>query len=201
MGRLYSNNFSTTITTTSLGSGDVSVDISSTTGLPLIGGGDYCLLTLTDSLTAPTKTEIIKAVSLATNTLSIERAQEGTTAQSWASGDIIELRATAESFEIIDGTTIARYKELVNASAGTTIDRADGGIQTVTMSQNDSYTIVMDNAESMTVQYINTDVYVPAWTNVTWPNGITPTFTGSIVFVTFLKVNNVVYGFYSGNYA
>jgi len=157
-------------------------------------------MTLTDSLTAPTKTEIVKVTAVAANVLTIERAQESTTAQTWASGDIIELRATADSFARLDGTEIARYVETYNGSAGTVIDRADGGIQTVTLAANGSYSVTMNDNESMLIQFINTDSFIPAFTGISFISGVSPTFIGPVSFVNFFKVSGVVYGAVIGDF-
>lgn len=96
MGRAYLNNYSTTITTASVGTGDTSFDV--TTAPAALAAGDYYIATLTDDLINPTKTEVIKVTGIATNTLTVVRAQEGTTAQTWVLDDKIEIRVTANSF-------------------------------------------------------------------------------------------------------
>jgi len=201
MGRLYSNNYSTTISTATVGTGDTSFDLTSVVGLPLVGSGDYCIMTLTDSLTSPTKTEVIKVTAVATNTITVERAQENTTAQTWASGDFAELRATATSFSTLDGTEITRYVETYNGSASTTIDRADGGIQTVTLTASDTYTIVMEDSESMVLEVINTNAYTPAFTGVSWNLGASPTYVGTKTLITLIKINGTIYGAVIGDYS
>lgn len=61
---------------------------------PTIAGPDFCFCTLEDSLG---NIEIIKVTAHASNAQSftVERAQQGTSARSWAIGDLFELRFTA----------------------------------------------------------------------------------------------------------
>jgi hypothetical protein len=58
--------------------------------------GDYFLLTLIGTTAgAESSWEIVKCTARSTDTLSIVRAQEGTTAGTWATGTKAELRITA----------------------------------------------------------------------------------------------------------
>lgn len=64
---------------------------------PLPTGGDYFLVTLTD---AAGNIEIVKCTARASDVLTIERAQEGTSAQSWTGAACrVELRNTAATLE------------------------------------------------------------------------------------------------------
>lgn len=154
--RKHVNNYSSTIDTTTVLDSDLTLDVDSATGLPSLSAGEYIELTLTDSLSAPTKTEIIKVTAISSETLTIERGQEGTAAQGWASGDFIECRATKNSFDLIDGPELKRYKETV-ASATSAIDRANGGIQTYTMTANTTFTIAINAGESLTLHFPECD--------------------------------------------
>jgi len=65
-------------------------------------GDEYFYLTLTS--TGGT-TEIVKATARVGDTMTIARAQQGTTGQSFAVGSRVEQRVTAGSFEVISGGT------------------------------------------------------------------------------------------------
>jgi hypothetical protein len=73
-----------------------SASITVTTGygalFPSLAAGEYFYATLTNSSNA---IEIVKATARSGDTLTVTRAQEGTTALSWAAADKIELRITA----------------------------------------------------------------------------------------------------------
>ncbi|WP_067986239.1 hypothetical protein [Neptuniibacter pectenicola] len=197
--RIHVNNYSSTIDTTTVLDSDLTLDVDSATGLPSLAAGEYIELTITDSLSAPTKTEIIKVTAISSETLTIERAQEGTTAQGWVSGDFIECRATKNSFDQLDGTEIKRYKETV-ATASSAIDRADGGIQTYTMTANTTFTIAINAGESLTLHLSAGDTYTATWPAMTWVGGSAPTLT-AVDAITFWKVGSDLFGAYVGSIA
>jgi len=201
MARKYSNNYSTTITTASVSTGDITFDVASITGLPIIGAGDYCVLTITDSLTAPTKTEVVKATSLATNTLTVERAQESTTAQAWVSGDFVELRVTAGSFNTMDGTKFVTYSEQEYAAPVDAIYRNNGGIQTRTLAAPASLAFTLNDGESLSLRLVNTDTYSVAFpSGMLWPNGFAPTLTGPQSWIQIWKTGTAVFGVHIGDF-
>jgi hypothetical protein len=95
MGVKVANNAVSTIVG-AISSSDVGITVATGTGLlfPILGTGDYFYATL--SSTAGVR-EIVKVTARTGDTMSITRAQEGTIAQSFASGSRIELRVTAAS--------------------------------------------------------------------------------------------------------
>jgi hypothetical protein len=74
----------------------LSLTVTSGTGarFPALGAGDYFYAVLQD---ISNNVEIIKVTARATDTFTIVRAQEGTTAKVWAGGSAIELRPTAQT--------------------------------------------------------------------------------------------------------
>jgi hypothetical protein len=95
MARLYSNNYLAAISGAITNSA-TSIVVSNVTGLPAIGGADYCLLTIDGGAGK----EIVKATAVSGFTLTVVRAQEGTTAIAWPNASPIELRATAGSYTL-----------------------------------------------------------------------------------------------------
>lgn len=93
MARLYSNNYLAAISGAITDSA-TSIVVSNVTGLPAIGGADYCLLTIDGGAGK----EIVKATAVSGFTLTVVRAQESTTAIAWPNASPIELRATATSY-------------------------------------------------------------------------------------------------------
>lgn len=95
MGVILKNNAVSTITT-ALSASDTSISVATGTGslFPVLGVGDYFYATL---VSAGGTYEIIKVTVRVNDAMTIVRAQEGTTAQSFASGSRIELRVTAAS--------------------------------------------------------------------------------------------------------
>jgi len=75
---------------------------------PTLGVGDYCWCTLVDT---SNNVEIIKVTARSTDTLTMTRGQDNTTAQAFAINDRLELRPTAALFaefastNVVDDTT------------------------------------------------------------------------------------------------
>ena len=97
MGVILKNNATSTITT-AISASDVGLAVAAGTGslFPTLGAGDYFYATL---VSAGGTYEVIKVTVRAGDTMTIVRAQEGTTAQSFASGSRIEVRVTAASIQ------------------------------------------------------------------------------------------------------
>lgn len=91
---LYSNN-AETLLATSINAAATSIVGTSCSAFPNPGSGEIFYATLTDGIQAP---EIVKVTARSTNTLTVVRAQEGTTAVAWtATATTISVRITAAS--------------------------------------------------------------------------------------------------------
>ena len=119
MSRLYTNNAATTLdgaitdSTTTIVVTDASV-------FPTPTGGDIFRLTMTDG---GTNVEIVEVTSVATNTLTVVRAQESTLGFAFADDAVIQLRPTADSYE-----RLAEADQSLNvADSPTFVDVTIGG--------------------------------------------------------------------------
>lgn len=92
--RKHVNNFSTTING-AINNSVTTIVLTSTTGLPALSGGDFFYLTLVSGTTY----EIVKVTAWSVLTLTVVRAQEGTSAVSWVDASVITLNATANSVD------------------------------------------------------------------------------------------------------
>jgi hypothetical protein len=96
--------------------------ITLTTGqgarFPTLSAGDYFYATLIDT---SNNLEIVKCTARSTDVLTVTRAQENTTARSYSTGDRIEIRITAATFEeasaVADGE-ITAAKMAAGAAVG-----------------------------------------------------------------------------------
>ena len=116
MSVLFSNNASTTL---SAGVGDSATSITVADGsvFPAISGSDYVYLTLeVDS--DPDLKEIVKCTARSGNTLTIVRAQDGTSARTFSTADKCELRLTAAGLSDV----------ATQADTDTTYSVGDGGL-------------------------------------------------------------------------
>ena len=87
--------------------------------------GSYFTLTLEDRTVSPILREIVKVTNRATDTLTVQRGQEGTTAQSWPSGAQLGNRATAGTLTSLREDAIAGQR-YYGTSATVPTTRPDG---------------------------------------------------------------------------
>lgn len=89
---VYTNNaFSTLAGGITSGATSLSVGSGHGARFPTLSGGDYTFITLTNTAG---DVEIVKVTARSSDTMTIERAQDGTTARAWSAGDRVELRIT-----------------------------------------------------------------------------------------------------------
>jgi len=98
MAFLFTNNAASTLAS-GIGSGATSLTVASGQGalFPSITGTNTFLITLQNI--AGTVTEIVKVTARSSDTMTIVRAQEGTTASSFTGGDYVQLRITAATMQ------------------------------------------------------------------------------------------------------
>ena len=118
----FTNNAATTLASSIL-SGATSLTVTASTGalFPSLSGGNFFYCTLQN--TAGTVYEIIKVTARSTDTFTIVRAQEGTSASAFASGDKCELRLTAgEINQLFSGITQGAGTDQVFQENGLTVN-------------------------------------------------------------------------------
>lgn len=92
MGRVYADNATSSLRV-AVGPSDTIIEVGDGGAFPTLSAGQHFMATLTQA-DAETSWEIVKVTAITDDTLTVERAQEGTTAQSWAWGSKIEIRLT-----------------------------------------------------------------------------------------------------------
>jgi len=122
MAQLYTNNAESTLAS-GIDNDDTTLTVQSGHGakFPSPTNGDYFLLTLTQAA-SESSWEIVQVTARSSDTLTIVRAQEGTSAASWLSGDKAELRITAGSLTKYEGANdiaLALSDEFTAITAGT----------------------------------------------------------------------------------
>jgi hypothetical protein len=119
---LFTNNAATTLAT-GINSSVTSLTVASATGalFPTLAGSQYFYCTLSN--TAGTTIEIVKVTARSTDTFTIVRGQDNTTAAAFIAGDKVELRLTAadlQNFPQLDSTnTFALAQTFTTAIAVT----------------------------------------------------------------------------------
>ncbi len=99
---IYSNNASTSLSS-GISNSTTTIPIASASGFPTIGTDEYFFATIAN--TANTKIEVVK-VTAGTTSLTVVRAQGGTSAQAFDSGDNFQLRVTADTLEAATKTDV-----------------------------------------------------------------------------------------------
>jgi hypothetical protein len=98
---------------------------------------------------------------------------------------------------IADEIELKRYNETVSIGSAA-LDRADGGIQTFTMTADTTFSIAIDSGESLTLHLSGGDAYTATWPTITWVGGNSPTLTADDV-IQFWKLSTTIYGAYVGS--
>lgn len=130
MGVILKNNAVSTITTT-ISASDVGIAVATGTGslFPTLGAGDYFYATLVSS---GGTYEVVKVTARVGDTMTIARAQEGTTAQSFTSGSRIEVRVTAASItDMVDEHDQASEISIADAGGYYTGTNVEAALQEV----------------------------------------------------------------------
>ncbi len=113
MSRIHANNFSTTLNG-GINNSTTTVVLLSATGFPSVGGGVTCNISVQNG----SDVEIMKATAISSNTLTVVRAQEGTTAISFADTSTVEIRATRDSIDSKQDTLSAASLTAVTVATG-----------------------------------------------------------------------------------
>ncbi len=117
---LFTNNASTTLSA-GINNSQTTIAIASASGFPSLGSGEYYFGTIAN--TNNTKVEVVK-VTAGTTSLTVTRAQDGTSAQAFDSGDNFQLRVTAATLDATSKSDVAITAGSV--SADTLIAKGDG---------------------------------------------------------------------------
>jgi microcystin-dependent protein len=91
-----SNNATSTLAA-SIDTDDTVISVTQGSLFPALNAGEWFMATIVDD---DGNREIVKCTARVSNTLTVVRAQEGTTARSFTSGVVVEHRLTAGSFDI-----------------------------------------------------------------------------------------------------
>lgn len=134
MSVLYTNNAATTLASGITNSAtSLTVATGAGASFPAITNGDYFYATLENSAGAR---EIVKVTARSTDTFTIVRAQDGTTAAAWNAGDKVELRITKAMLDQLKADAIAAYTAADVLAKLLTVDGAGSGLDADTLDGN-----------------------------------------------------------------
>lgn len=112
---VFANNVNTTLAAAASNTA-TTLTLASSTGLPSLSAGEIMPLTLNDAATGLIY-EIVYVTAISGVTLTVERAQEGTGAQSWSIGDYAFSTNTADTTAPVNGNPANAF-ETSTATAG-----------------------------------------------------------------------------------
>ncbi len=107
MAVVFKNNAKTTLAS-NLSSSATSIAVADGSVFPSLGSGEIFFCTLDDG----TNNEIVKVTAISSNTLTVVRAQESTTARAFSTGDAADLRLTAGILGLFSQTGVAVTDEI-----------------------------------------------------------------------------------------
>jgi parallel beta-helix repeat protein len=201
---VFANNVNTTIAAP-VATGDTSITIASSANLPTLTANQKMPLTLNDKNTGLVY-EVVYVTAISGVTLTVQRAQEGTSAQAWALGDYAFCSHTANTtFAVGD------YASDVNYTQGST----GASIRTVQNKLQEQVSVLDFGADptgaaNATTAFNNAlaasnNVYVPAGTylldNLTLPTGCLSfkgQAMGSVTFTPSAAVTTGAFVSYTG---
>ena len=111
MAVVFKNN-ANTVLTSDISSSATSIPVQSGGVFPSLSSGQFFLCTIDDD----THHEIVKVTAISSNTLTVVRAQEGTTARAFSTSNTIEARLTAgimNLFPQLDGGTLTADSDTI----------------------------------------------------------------------------------------
>lgn len=166
----YTNNASGTFPN-ALTAGATTIQLNSGQGalFPQITGTDIFRATITDTATK-TFIEIVTVTAISGDTLTVIRAQEGTSARSWLAGDILSHRETAAQMgdmlsKTYGGAIIAPVSVTGNPAAGAVFTAAStGSAPAVVITGTTSTTAAVTIGTALTTGTALTVVALPAIT-------------------------------------
>lgn len=153
MAQLFTNNAVATIAS-SITNVATSITLAAGKGalFPTPSGGDFFLATLYElSGTSEVNHEIVRCTARSTDTLTVTRAQEGTTGRAFNAGTAIELRLTASSLWPASGVNNVPSGNLAASTVQAALNELQSDIDTrATSSSLSSHTGATTGAHGMT---------------------------------------------------
>lgn len=166
---VFANNSHSTLAVP-IGTSDTTVVLATGGGaaFPTVGGGQVFTVTLTDAATGEIN-EVMYCTARTVDTLTVERAQEGTTAHTWTTGDFVDhylTAATAAAFVQAAGGLGSMSEQDSTAVAIT-----GGAISGVELASTRGSSSSRPNPPPfLGCQYFDTDLVQPIWCNEITPS-------------------------------
>lgn len=160
MAQLFSNNATTTLAS---GITAVATSIPLNTGDGALfnapTGGDFELVTVYDGadIANSTNVEIMQVTARTTDTLTVVRAQEGTTGFAFSSGAGVDACVTAATMDLVkqgQAGLLQNVTEKVHTMTSAAVDVANGNWQKRTLAGNETLTFTIATGQSVYVTVV-----------------------------------------------
>lgn len=196
MAQLFSNNADTLLDAT-ITAVATSITVSAGDGALFTSptGGDFELVTLVEG----TNIEIVKMTARTTDTLTVVRAQEGTTGFAFTAGATVSARTTAATLDALREARAGLLQDVtekVHTMTGVDVDPANGNIQKRTLAANETFTFT-NIAAGQRVQLIVipgaftfTHTNIAKWTD----DGTAPTTIAAEHWIVVSNVDGTIVG-------
>ena len=126
MGVVFTNNAETTLAAAITSTSATSISVTSSSTFPTVGAGEYFYATIDDG----SNNEIVKITAVSGTTWTVVRAQDNTTARTFANGSTVQLRTTAALLTDIQENIASKSanQTVYNATAASSATAYDIGI-------------------------------------------------------------------------
>ena len=126
MGVVFTNNAETTLAAAITSTSATSISVTSSSTFPTVGAGEYFYATIDDG----SNNEIVKITAVSGTTWTVVRAQDNTTARTFANSSTVQLRATAALLTDIQENIASKSanQTVYNATAASSATAYDIGI-------------------------------------------------------------------------
>lgn len=169
----FINNWSTALSA-ALSASATSMTVASAAGLSLTSDEVY---RLTIQNADASLYELVDVTAVSGNTLTIERAKEGTTAQEWAAGSVVLCGVTAEQLDKLNSSGSGGSNEMWYTATSSTLNIANGSKQKRTLTANATLAFTLNDGDDLTL-ILNPSTFTVTWPTITW-FGSAPSLTAS----------------------
>ena len=173
MAYKFINNYETKLTAQATAAA-TSITVANASGLSLAAGEVY---RLTIQNADATLFELVDVAAISSNTLTIERGKEGTTAQAWAAGSAVLCGVTAEQLDKLNSSGSGGSNEMWHTATSNTLNIANGSKQKRTLTANATLAFTLNDGDDLTL-ILNPSTYAVTWPTITW-FGSAPSLTAS----------------------
>jgi len=167
---VFANNVSTTLSAAATATA-TTLSLSSSAGLPTLATGQIMPLTLNDAATGLVY-EIVYVTAISGSNVTVERAQEGTGAQSWNTGDYVRCSPTAGTVAAINGNASNPFNVANATASNQAVPLGQVQANFAAINGNASNPFAVSNLTASTGVFSNIQVFTASGT-FTVPAGVT----------------------------